>query len=117
MTLISYGTISNHIIEAAELLAKEGIEVNVLRLLQVAPLPMKEIRAKLGESKHVIVVEEVCNGSGIGQALAELLPDRSVTTMDLGDKFVTHGDMKSLYQHYGLDAKSIADAAREVIRG
>ena len=117
VTLISYGTISNHIIEAAELLAKEGIEVNVLRLLQVAPLPMDEIRAKLGESKHVIVVEEVCTGSGIGQALAELLPDRTVTTMDLGDKFVTHGDMKSLYKHYGLDAQSIADAAREVIRG
>ena len=117
VTLISYGTISNHIIEAAELLAKEGIEANVLRLLQVAPLPMDEIRAKLGESKHVIVVEEVCTGSGIGQALAELLPDRTVTTMDLGDKFVTHGDMKSLYKHYGLDAQSIADAAREVIRG
>ena len=117
VTLISYGTISNHIIEAAELLAKEGVEANVLRLLQVAPLPMDEIRAKLGESKHVIVVEEVCNGSGIGQALAELLPDRTVTTMDLGDKFVTHGDMKSLYKHYGLDAQSIADAAREVIRG
>ena len=117
VTLISYGTISNHIMEAAELLAKEGIEANVLRLLQVAPLPMDEIRAKLGESKHVIVVEEVCNGSGIGQALAELLPDRTITTMDLGDKFVTHGDMKSLYKHYGLDAQSIADAAREVIRG
>ena len=117
VTLVSYGTISNHIIEAAELLAESGIQATVLRLLQVAPLPMEEIRAQLGESKHVIVVEEVCNGSGIGQALAELLPERTVATMDLGNKFVTHGDMKSLYKHYGLDAQSIADKAREAIKG
>ena len=37
--------------------------------------------------------------------------------MDLGNKFVTHGDMKSLYKHYGLDAQSIADKAREAIKG
>ena len=117
MTLISYGTISNHAVEAAELLAKHGIEATVLRLLQVAPLPMDDIKRYLPENgKPVFVVEEVCDNSGIGQALAELLPQQ-VFNMNLGDKFVTHGDMKSLYKHYGLDAQSIADEVREVLKG
>ena len=117
VTLISYGTVSNHIMEAAELLAAEGIEATVLRLMQVAPLPVERIcNCLAGKGKHVVVVEEVCDGSGIGAALAELLPDNIVTTMNLGHNFVTHGDMKSLYKHYGLDAQSIADEVREIIR-
>ena len=115
VTLISYGTISNHIMEAAELLAAEGIEATVLRLMQVAPLPVEEIKAMLPDSRHIIVAEEVCTGSGIGPMLSQRLPEYTVTTMDLGDKFVTHGAMKTLYQHYGLDARSIADRAREAI--
>ena len=116
VTLISYGVISNHIVEAAELLAKDGIEATVLRLLQVAPLPMDEIKKHVAGSGPVIVVEEVCNNSGVGQALAEQLPN-PVTNRNLGDKYVTHGDMKSLYKHYGLDAQSIADEVREAIKG
>ena len=117
VTLLSYGTVSNHILEAAELLAAEGIEATVLRLMQAAPLPVEQIRALLPGSRHIIVAEEACAGSGIGHMLAAALPDRHVTIMDLGDQFVTHGDMKSLYNHYGLDPRSIADRAREAING
>ena len=113
VTLISYGTISNHIMEAAALLAAEGMEATVLRLMKVAPLPVEEIEAMLPDSRHIIVAEEACAGSGIGQYLAQQLPDRTVTTMDLGSGFVTHGAMNTLYKHYGLDAASIAAKARE----
>ena len=34
--------------------------------------------------------------------------------IDLGHQFITHGDMNSLYQHYGLDAQSIAKFVQEV---
>ena len=117
VTLLSYGTISNHVLEAAEILSGEGIEATVLRLMQAQPLPVEEIRAYLPESRRIVVVEEVCSGSGIGQALAQRLSDRDISVMDLGPKFVTHGDMKSLYKHYGMDAQSIADQTREAIRG
>ncbi|MBQ8238508.1 MAG: 1-deoxy-D-xylulose-5-phosphate synthase [Oscillospiraceae bacterium] len=117
VTLISYGTMAGHIIEAAQLLAAEGIEATVLRLMKVAPLPVDEIRALLPDSRPVIVAEEACTGSGIGQMLAQRLKDKDITVMDLGDKFVTHGAMNTLYKHYGLDARSIADKAREAVRG
>ena len=117
VTLISYGTISNHVMEAAKLLEARGMDVTVLRLMQVAPLNMEQIKAKLAPSSRIIVVEEVCTGSGIADSLARNLPDHHISVMDLGGKFATHGAMNALYKHYGLDAQSIADYTWEAIRG
>ena len=81
------------------------------------PAVVEEIRSKLAPASRVIVVEEVCTGSGVGDALARNLPDHHVSVLDLGDKFATHGAMNTLYKHYGLDAQSIADYTWEAIRG
>ena len=121
VAFVTYGTISNHVLEAAGLLREQGIEATVLRLQTVMPLPVEQIAAQLSDIRLVIVVEEVCDGSGIRQALAwalrERLPGCVIKGIDLGHSFVTHGDMKSLYKHYGLDAAGIADFTREAIRG
>ena len=117
VTIISYGVVANHAIEAAEMLAQRGVEATVLRLMQVAPLNMEQIREKLAPGRRIIVVEETCTGSGVGDALARNLPDREISVIDLGGKFATHGNMNTLYKHYGLDAQSIADYTWEAIRG
>ena len=117
VTIISYGVVANHAIEAARMLAERGVEATVLRLMQVAPLNMEQIREKLAPGRRVIVVEETCTGSGVGDALARNLPDREISVIDLGGKFATHGNMNTLYKHYGLDAQSIADYTWEAIRG
>ena len=117
VTVISYGTLANHAMEAAGLLAQHGVEATVLRLMQVAPLNMEQIKEKLAPGRTVIVAEEACNGAGVGNALARHLPDREVRVLDLGEKFATHGSMSKLYKHYGLDAQSIADYTLEAIKG
>ena len=69
---------------------------------------------------HVVVVEEICANSGVCQELAwnlhQIVPDCRVDGIDLGRQFVTQGDIKTLYRHYGLDARSIADFTKEVLR-
>ena len=71
------------------------------------------------ENSTVIVVEEVCTGSGIKEALAwELVnedPACRVAGIDLGADFVTHGNQKKLYECTGLDAASIAAYTKEVL--
>ena len=120
VTLITYGTILENVVEAAEELAHAGIHATVLRLTKVAPLPTDQILDLLGASSHVVVIEEICNGSGIREALAWELshkrPDCCVDGIDLGHNFVTHGDIKSLYQNHGLDSKSISEFVMEVLR-
>ncbi len=116
--LVSYGLISNNVLEAAALLEDRGIETTVLRLLCVEPLPLKEILSYVDQDSTVIVVEEVCTGSGIKEALAwgirKYRNNCTVLGLDLGKQFVTHGSLAELYSHFGLDAQAIAKYVQEV---
>ena len=118
VTLVTYGTLLENTMQAAELLSKQGIEATVLRLLTVAPVPVYQVLTMMSKTPHVVVVEEAAAECGIRELLAwklqHLSPDVRVDGIDLGNRFVTHGDMNSLYQHYKLDAQSIADFVQEV---
>lgn len=119
ITLITYGSLLDSALEAAELLSREGIEATVLRLLSVAPLPTEEIFRKLSQSHRAVIIEETCAGSGIREALAwelrKLCPDCALEGIDLGHRFIPHGSTRELYEYCGLDGKSIADRAKEML--
>lgn len=119
VTLITYGSMLGNVMAAAEELSEQGIEATVLRLLTVSDLPAAEIAEKLSEKHNVIVVEEVCSGSGIRGALAlelcKICADCRIDGIDLGRDFVPHGAQKELYKHCGLDASSIAAYTKEVL--
>ena len=120
VTLITYGTMLENVMDAAEILARQGIQATVLRLQTVAPLPVAEIVKQMSANRHVVIVEEACSGSGIRQELAwqliHELPGCRVDGIDLGSRFVTQGDLKMLYQYYGLDSQSIAKYTGEVLK-
>ncbi len=119
MTLITYGSMLECVMEAAEALAREGIEATVLRLLTVSPLPGEEVAGKLSRNHRVLIVEETCSGSGIREALAweirKSCPDCRLDGLDLGWRFVPHGSSRELYEYCGIDGKSIARRAKEML--
>lgn len=119
VTLISYGIVANNVLDAADLLSGRGIQATVLRMLTVAPLPVEDIMSQISENHHVVIVEDVCTGSGIREALAWELNHRlkecRIEGIDLGGQFIPHGSMDALYRHCGLDAQSIAATVSEVI--
>ena len=121
VTLVTYGTMINNVLEAADLLEAQGIRPTVLRLQAVAPLNVSEVVSQMSARHHVVIVEESASGSGVHQELAwkirHMLPDARVDGLDLGNRFATHGELKTLYQYYGLDGQSIADFTREVLKG
>ncbi len=116
VAIVTYGTVVENALEAAQQLAECGFHAKVIRLLSVAPLPLEELRLQLEKVRHVIVLEEIQHGSGIGQQLACFLQDGRVTCMDLGDEFVTHGKLQKLYQERRLDGVSVKDRILEVLR-
>ena len=119
VTLITYGSMLDNVLEAAALLAEQGVETTVLRLLTVSDLSAEDVIRKLSQNHTVLVAEEICRGSGIREALAwelqKIVPDCQVFGMDLGRDFVPHGSQKELYKHCGLDAQSIAAYTKEVL--
>ena len=118
ITLITYGTVLNNVLDAADILARQGIEATVLRLQTVSPLPVNQILTEMSECRHAVIIEEICSGSGICRELAwhlrEKLPGCKVDGLDLGLNFAVQGDMQSLYHHYSLDGPSIAQFVQEV---
>ncbi len=119
ITLVTYGSTLENTLNAAEILHSQGTEATVLRLQEVFDTHGAEILAQMSENKAVVVIEEVCTGSGIRETLAwelrQLCPACRVYGMDLGRDFVPHGSVKLLYQHCGLDEMSIARYAQEVL--
>ena len=119
VTLITYGSMLENVMEAAKLLSQQGIETTVLRLLSVTNFRPEELAAAMADCRCAIVVEEVCTGSGIREDLAwklrKLLPACRFVGMDLGRDFVPHGSQKELFKHCGLDAASIAAYTKEAL--
>lgn len=119
VTLITYGTLLENVMQAAELLHAQNVDATVLRLTAVAPLPVKQIVNLLSENHHVVIVEETCSGSGIREALAwelhHAVSDIRIDGIDLGHRFIPHGEMNTLYTAYGLDAASVANYVQEVL--
>jgi 1-deoxy-D-xylulose-5-phosphate synthase len=116
LTIITYGTMLQNAMDAAEFLSKDGIEATVLRLMSINPLPVDEILGNLN-TNHILILEETATGSAICHSLAEALHEMKtgfqIHSINLGDGFVTHGSVSALYEHYGLDGNSIADFVRK----
>ena len=115
IAIVTYGTILENVISAAQILREKGIEVGVHRLVRLTQLDEAHLEEKLVGYRHVIVVEETCAHCGVGQDLCAMLPDKRVHVMDLGSWFPTHGSLTDLYCHYGLDGASIAARVEEVL--
>lgn len=120
VVFITYGVLIENVMQAAEILSTRGIEAGVVRLLSVQPLPVDAIMEMIGACHHVVVVEETATNAGIKETVAwhihQYIPDCKVDGFDLGEHFVTHGNLNSLYKHCCLDGVSIADRTEEAIR-
>ena len=118
VTFVTYGSMLDNTLAAAERLAEQGVEATVLRLMNLTDLHTAQIGQNMSANKTLIVVEETCTGSGIRDTLAYELqrccPSCRVYGRDLGSDFVTHGDKKKLYENCGLDPASLAAFAKEV---
>lgn len=119
VTLITYGTMINPVLDAADRLVQQGISCTVLRLLELSDLPAEEILRLMPEKKNVVIIEETAANSGVAQPLAwqlrGLCPECRVSGIDLGHDFVPHGSQQRLYEYCGLDAASIAQFVSGVL--
>ena len=118
VTIITYGIMLKNALDAAEILHQHGVEATVLRLLTIEPLPIGSIAAAVSDAPHTVILEDCCSHSGIGDSLArrlyECVPGCRVDTLNLGQQYVTHGNVQKLYEHYGLDGQSVAKHILEV---
>lgn len=122
ITLVSYGPTINAVVAAAEELADSGIEAEVIKLQQISPLDGKQVLDSVRKTGCLLVAEECADRGCIGRQLAALiamegLALKSLTLLNTGDGFVTHGNAEALRKLCGLDAESICQRAKEALEG
>jgi pyruvate dehydrogenase E1 component beta subunit len=82
VTLITYSYMTLKCLEAAELLEKEGISVEVLDLRTLKPLDQEAILASARKTGNVIVVHEACKRGGIGGDIAAMIMEEAYDDLD-----------------------------------
>ena len=121
VTLCAYGTMIDPVLDAAELLAKDGVAARVIKVNRISPFVDADVRRTFAGTKKLIVAEECASVGCVGQRLAAILteegtPLEKLYLCNLNKNFPPHGDTKRLREQFHLDAGSIAAKAREVVR-
>ena len=118
VTLMALGVMVHACLEAADLLAQEGIAARVVNLACLKPLDWELVVACARETGAVVTAEEHMVTGGLGSAVCEVLGEHypvPVKRVGLRDTFGISGKPDLLLQHYGLTAADVAAAARQVM--
>ena len=118
-TVFAVGIMVHKAIEAAELLAAEGMSVQVVDLLSVKPIDRELVAACARKTGAVVCAEEHQIYGGAGSAVAEVLAYEGVGAptefVGIRDTFTETGKYDGLMQKYGLDGSAVAAAVRKAV--
>ena len=119
VTLIANGVVVSRALDAAELLAQQGIQARVLNMSSVKPIDREAIVKAARETKGIVTAEEALAAGGLGGAVAEVLalehPAR-MRMLGLPDTFAPTGTAEFLLDHFGISAEGMTKAALELVR-
>ena len=117
VTLIATGTVVGRTLDAAAILASDGVSASVLSMHTIKPLDVAAVERAALETRGIVTVEEALT-TGLGGAVAEAVVQHHPTRVrfvGVPDTFAPTGSAEWLLDHFGISAEGIARAAREVM--
>jgi pyruvate/2-oxoglutarate/acetoin dehydrogenase E1 component len=82
VTVATYGVMVSRSLAAAELVAEDGIDVEVIDLRTVAPLDLELIESSVSRTRHLVVATESPRHGGIGAEIAAALSESMYDVLD-----------------------------------
>src|SRR6266571_2205457 len=121
LSIVTYAAMVHASLEAAEQLAREGIEAEVVDLRTLLPLDRETIIASVRRTSKLLVVHEDTRTGGIAGEIAALVTDSAFDDLDGPIRRVTSLDTPvpfspPLEEHFLPNAARIAEAARDLAR-
>jgi transketolase len=123
IVLMATGVMTTNCLGAAELLAKDGIDVSVVHFHTVKPLDEETLLDFARDAQLVVTVEEGVMIGGFGSAVTDVLVEKlgraQPPSMRLGlpDAFPhNYGLQEDLFEIYGLTAEQIAATVAETAK-
>lgn len=115
--IIATGIMTGKALEAAELLAKEGIEVRVINMHTLKPLDEELVMETAKTIGKIVTAEEHSIIGGLGAAVCQVTAVKAparVAMVGIEDRFGQSGTPAELLEEYGLTAGHIAEAVRSL---
>ncbi len=97
VTLVTFSRMVHICLQAAEELAKEGIEAEVLDLRSIRPVDLDLITGSVRKTNRVVVAEEGWKYYGTGQTIAALIYEHAFDYLDAPIGHVTGKDVPMPY--------------------
>lgn len=82
LTVVSYGLMHHFCLEAAERLASDGIDVEVIDLRSIYPLDMDTVLESVGKTSKAMVVYEDNKFLGVGAEVAAQIAEHAIFDLD-----------------------------------
>ena len=120
VVLLASGLMVSVCLEAADLLAQQGMSAEVINVSTIKPLDKAAILDAAKRCRAVVTAEEHSVIGGLGSAVAALLAQKCPTPLEMvgiQDRFGQSGAVPPLLEEYGLTPGAVVAAAERVIQG
>ncbi len=119
MAIISIGHVGNFAQKAADILAKEGIEIEIVDFRFLKPFDETLLHQTLKSFDKVITVEDGTVVGGLGSLVSEFMIKHkyknTLNILGIPDRFIEHGTPDELYKECGYDINGIYHAVKKII--
>jgi transketolase len=118
VTIVACGIMVPMALDAAAVLAEEGIDARVLDLHTLRPMDRTALVAAARETGAIVTAEEHLLQGGMGSNVARVVAESCPVPMrfvGLADTYVESADPWDLLEKYHLTANDIVAAARDVV--
>lgn len=119
VTVIATGILVADAMEAAKTLEAEGISARVIDMHTIKPIDEDIIIKAAQETGAIVTAEEHSVIGGLGSAVAEVIVQKAPCKMKMvgqKDTFGESGKPAELLEKYGMTAKDIVEAVKEVLK-
>ena len=118
VSIFANGYMVHLALEAADMLANEGISAEVINIHTVKPLDNELVIKSAMKTGAVVTAEEHSINGGLGSAVCEAICEKypvPVLRVGVQDKFGRSGQVPELLKIYGLTAENIAENAKRAV--
>jgi 1-deoxy-D-xylulose-5-phosphate synthase len=120
-TIIAYGSLVATAVEAATMLAQDGVDVEVIDARFCKPLDGAMITRVLREGHPVITLEDHVVTNGFGSAVVEYAQAQRLPTADVrvlghpADRLIAHAKRSEQLAEVGLDVRGVSESVRSLM--
>jgi len=119
VTIFATGHMVWQSVEAAKILTKEGVSVELINIHTIKPLDETAVLASVAKTGCAVTAEEHQIAGGLGESIAQVTARHQPTPLELvgvHDSFGESGKPLDLLNKYGLGVDDVVAAAKKVMQ-